>query len=488
MEHSSDILIIGGGVIGCAVARELSRYCASVALLERAGDVAEGSSKANSGIVHAGYDALPGTLKAKYNVEGAGMMPALCRAMGVPYQPCGALVIGFSEEDRKTLDDLMDRGVKNGVPGLRILNREETLALEPQLNPEVRCSLLVPTSAIVSPYELTFAFADDAAVNGTEFFLNRNVSSVARLPDGSFRVQAGEDVFFTRALVNCAGDGSALIHNQLSDEKLELIPRRGQYYLLDRPAVAPFSRTIFQCPSKMGKGVLVSPTAHGNVLLGPSAEDIEDPLDTATTQEGLDFVMEKVRLTWPKVSTRSNITNFSGVRAHPVGDDFLVGPVPGCPGAYEAAGIESPGLSSAPAIGLALSRRIAEDMRLEKKAEIVPFPKPATPFRELDPDAQAAAVRDNPLYGNIICRCEVVTEAEIVAAIRRPVGARSIDAVKRRTRAGMGRCQGGFCSPRVAAIIAAETGIPLENVTKNGGESYLLTGTLVQDAERSAQA
>ena len=488
MEYSSDILIIGGGVVGCAVARELSRYKAAITLVERAGDVAEGASKANSGIVHAGYDAVPGTLKAKYNVMGAAMLPKLCTEMRVPYQQCGALVIGFGEENRKTLEELIARGIANGVEKLEIISGEEAIALEPALNPAVTCALLVPTSGIVSPYELTFALADDAALNGVCFRMDTEVEQVCRLEDGSFAVRAGEDTYRSRIVINCAGAASAMIHNQLSEHKLKITHRRGQYYLLDRPQKQPFERTIFQCPSAMGKGVLVSPTAHGNVLLGPSAEDIDDPLDTATTQEGLDGVMDRVRLTWPGVSLRTNITNFSGIRAHEEGGDFVIGAVEGCPGAYEAAGIESPGLSSAPAIGLKLAELFAGEMKLDKKAEIVSFPKPERPFREMSLEEQTAAVEKNPLYGNIICRCEVITEAEIVAAIHRPVGARSIDAVKRRTRAGMGRCQGGFCSPRVAAILSAETGIPLQDITKNGGESYLLTGTLRKPAERSAKA
>lgn len=485
---NTDILIAGGGVIGCALARELSRLDASVAVLDRAWDVAEGASKANSGIVHAGYDAVPGTRKAKYNVEGANMYPALCEELGVPYRRCGALVVGFSPEDRVTLQELLDRGVANGVPDLCIIEREELLALEPNLNPAACCALLVPTSGIVSPYELTFALADDAAANGVNFHFGEEIRSVSPQAEGGFRVETGRGVWHCRIFVNCAGASSADLHNQLSAQKLSLTHRRGQYYLLDRPAHPPFERTIFQCPSVMGKGILVSPTVHGNVLLGPSAEDIDDPLDTQTTQAGLDSVMEKVRLTWPGVSLRTNITNFSGVRAHEAGGDFILGPVDGCPGAYEAVGIESPGLSSAPALARALAACIEEEQGLKRKAHVVPYQKPAIPFREMTPDQQEQALRDNPLYGSIICRCEVITEAEIVAAVHRPVPATSIDAVKRRTRAGMGRCQGGFCSPRVAAIISRETGIPMLDITKNGGDSYLLTGTLTDRAERSEQA
>ena len=479
MTFSTDILIVGAGVIGCSTARMLSRYSGvSITVLEAAGDVAEGSSKANSGIVHAGYDALTGTRKAHYNVRGAQMYPDLCEQLGVPYRVCGALVIGFSAEDHQTLEALLHRGEANGVPGLRLVERDELLEMEPALNPAVTCALLVPTSGIVSPYELTFALADDAALNGVVFRMNEPVTSVRRLEDGTFMVYTSENQFACRVLVNCAGASSADIHNQLSPRKLEMVHRRGQYYLLDHSVQSPFQRTIFQCPSAMGKGVLVTPTVHGNVLLGPSAEDIENPLDTATTQEGLDFVLEKARLTWPAVSIRQNITNFSGVRAHLVSDDFMVGPVEGCAGAFEAAGIESPGLSSAPAIGADLADQIAESLKLTLKEKTVPFQKPPKPFRDMTPSEQEAAIAADPANGNLICRCEVVTEAEIRSAIRRPVGARSIDGVKRRTRAGMGRCQGGFCMPRVAAILAEELHCPLLEITKNGGRSYLLSDTI----------
>ncbi|MBR2822669.1 MAG: NAD(P)/FAD-dependent oxidoreductase [Clostridia bacterium] len=489
MDNYADILIVGAGVVGCALARELSRFQVSVAVVDRGWDVAEGASKANSGIVHAGYDAVPGSLKAKYNVEGANMFASLCDSLGVPYSRCGALVVGFSDEDRKTLELLLDRGLRNGVPDMKLLSGEEARALEPNLNPAVTCALLVPTSGIVSPYELTFALADDAALNGVSFHLGTAVSAVKPLPDGGFLAETDRGPWRCRIFLNCAGTSSAVFHNQLCKESpLKITYRRGQYYLLDRPKAPPFARTIFQCPSAMGKGVLVSPTVHGNVLLGPSAEDIDDPTDTAVTQSGLDSVMERVRMTWPAVSLRTNITNFSGIRAHEESGDFVIGPVPGCPGAYETVGIESPGLSSAPAIARDLAARIAEAEHLAPRAERVPYRKPLRPFREMTPEEQQEAIRKDPRYGTIVCRCEVITEAEIVAAAHRPVPAQTIDAVKRRTRAGMGRCQGGFCSPRVAAILSRETGIPLIDITKNGGESYLLTGTLTEEAERRNQA
>lgn len=478
MNLDSDILIIGAGITGCAVARELSRYVASITVLDRGHDIAEGATKANSGLVHAGYDAVPGTKKAYFNVRGAALYPALCAELGVPFRQNGALVIALDEADIPTIQKLKNRGEANGVQGLEILGSEALLSMEPSLNPRVVCGLHVPTGALVSPYEMAFALADDAALNGVSFHFNQEVKSVSRLADGSFSVKTHSSEYCCRVLVNCAGASGSDLHNQLSDRKLHTVHRRGQYYLLDRAVKPPFSHTVFQCPSALGKGVLVTPTVHGNLLLGPNAEDIPDPLDTATTAEGLAEVLRKALLTWPALSVRTNITNFSGVRAHLTADDFVVGPCDGVPGYFEAIGIESPGLSSAPAIGCELSVMISEFMGLSRKEKTVPYPLPSRPFHDMTDDERAAAVKADPSYGQIICRCETVTEAEIRAAIRRPVGARSIDGVKRRTRAGMGRCQGGFCLPRVAAIIAEETGLTLQEITKNGGASHLLAGPL----------
>lgn len=474
----TDILIIGAGVIGCAVARVLSRYEASLTVIDRGADIAEGASKANSGIVHAGFDAHPGTLKAKLNVEGAEMYPALCEELGVPYSRPGALVIGFNEEDRTTLEKLVQQGVENGVPGVKLIERDEILAMEPNTNPDVLCALYAPTSGLTSPYELTFALADHAAVNGAKFVLGQEVEGVVKGQDGLWHVTTDKDEFTCKILVNCAGVGAATIHNMISDDLLRIIDRRGQYYLMDRMAKLPFAMTMFQCPTKMGKGVLVSPTVHGNLLLGPSAEDIEDELDTSTTAEGLAFVLEKSKLTWPKATTRGTITNFSGIRAHEAKGDFVIGSVGGQENAYETVGIESPGLSAAPAVGEMLGRQIADEQGLSMKSTIVPAPVRHKPFHAMTTQERAEAVERDPMYGNLVCRCEVVTEAEIREAIRRPVGATTIDGVKRRTRAGMGRCQGGFCSPRVAEILSEELGIAMTEVTKCGGESRLLVGNI----------
>ncbi len=476
-----DVLIIGAGVVGCAVARELSRYHGSIAVLERMADVAEGASKANSGIVHAGFDAKPGTLKARLNVEGAKMYPDLCKTLGAPYAQPGALVLGFAQEDMHTLKELYDQGIQNGVPGLRLLSTQEVLALEPNTNPEVAGALLAETSGLTSPYELSFALADHAARNGASFYMETEVQDLFR--DGEvWHVLTNRGEFTARAVINCAGTHSAKLHNMISGKKYTIIPRRGEYYLMDRMAHLPFSHTMFQCPTKMGKGILVSPTVHGNLLLGPSAEDIDDDADTATTAMGLKTVLEKAHLTWKNASPRGTITTFSGIRAHELSGDFVLGPVEDAPMAFEALGIESPGLSAAPAIAKMLGGQVASALKLtEKEAYLPAIPRPK-PFHAMNLHERAQAVRENPQNGSLVCRCEQVTEAEIREAIRRPVGARTIDGVKRRTRAGMGRCQGGFCSPRVLAILSEELGIPYTQVTKCGGESRLLVGTIAEAA------
>lgn len=480
-----DVLIIGAGVTGCALARQLSGYEGKIAVLEKAEDVADGASKANSGIVHAGFDAKPGTKKAYYNVKGAAMYPALAKTLGVPYSPIGALVLGFSEDDRLTLQKLLEQGKMNRVPKLKIIERDEILRLEPNTNPDVLCALYAPTSAVVSPYEMTLALAYHAAQNGVKFIFNCPVTKVSEEKD-TWHVETPQGVLTARAIVNCAGTGAAEIHNMISDHPIRIIPRRGEYYLLDHTVKCPFSRTMFQVPSKMGKGVLISPTAHGNALLGPSAEDIPDPDDTATTRAGLDFVLEKCRLTWPKANVRSVITTFSGIRAHPDTNDFIIGPVHGAPeNAFEAIGIESPGLSAAPAIAEELGEMVAEHLKLPSSRFLRAAEPLLKPFSAMTDAERAKACRKDPNYGRIVCRCEVVTEAEIRDAIRRPVGAKSIDGVKRRTRAGMGRCQGGFCSPRVMEILCEELGLSPLEITKCGGESKLLVGTLDEIAKEA---
>lgn len=481
-----DIIIIGAGVIGCSVAARVAEYTENFAVIDCFDDVSEGASKANSGIVHAGYDAEPGTEKARLNVKGAKMYPALCEKLGVPYGNPGALVLAFNEEERVQVERLEKQSHINGVPGCRVIEREEALTMEPRLNPDVLCALYVPASGLVSPYELTFALADSAAENGADFLLSTTVEKLEHTGE-HWVVHTNKGSYQTRAVVNCAGTGAGILHNMISTRKVHIIPRRGQYYLLDHMQEPEFNMTIFQVPTPIGKGVLVTPSTHGNILLGPTAEDIEDGFDTMTTQEGLDDVLNKVKKTWPTCSLRTVITTFSGIRAHEANGDFIIGAVEGAPkGAFEAIGIESPGLSAAPAIGEELGDWVAYSLNLSKRGDYrAPKPLPK-PFNRMSMEERVAAYEENPDYGRIVCRCEQVTEAEIRFAIRRPVGAKTLDGVKHRTRAGMGRCQSGFCSTRVMQILQEELKTDLLDITKMGGNSYLLTGTLTKEEMRDA--
>lgn len=472
-----NIVIIGGGIVGCAVARELSAFDAGILLLDRAADVAEGASKANSGLVHTGYDAKPGSLKAKFNAEGSRMFEAYCKELDVPYIRNGHMVLAFDEQQVKTLHKLLEQGKANGIGGLEIVGRDRILALEEHTNPEVKAALLVKSGAITSPYGLTFALADHAKVNGAAFQLNTEVLSIHKA-DSGFVLHTNSGELKADCVVNCAGIGADVLHNQLSERKVRIIPRKGEYYLLDREIKPMFSHTMFQTPTEMGKGVLVTPTAHRTTILGPTAIDVEDGMDVSTTAEALGIIREISSVTWPEESLKSVITTFAGIRAHEAGDDFIIGAVEGVNGAYEAVGIESPGLSSAPAIGKHIAELIADDYHLKRKKEWLPPLAHLKAFAEMTNDERAQAYRKDSAYGNVVCRCEQVTEAEIRAAIRRPVGATTVDGVKRRVRPGMGRCQGGFCSPRVMEILSEELQTDMMKVTKSGGESIVLTGRI----------
>lgn len=479
-----DVVIIGGGVIGSAVAHALCYYEGKIALLEKGADLAEGASKANSGIVHAGFDAKPGTLKAKYNIEGAKMYKAYCQEVGAPYGQPGAMVLGFGEHDKDVLEKLYNQGIENGVEGLKLLTKEEALEIEPNVNPGIIGALYAPTSGITSPYELTFDLADMAALNGVEVYTDTQVLQMTHSDQG-WTIETTNGTYVAKVVVNCAGLGAMALHNLISDKPVKIIPRRGEYYLLDRLEELPFYMTMFQCPTPMGKGVLISPTVHGNLLLGPTAQDINDPEDTATTQAGLQDILGKIKYSWPNYTTRQTITTFSGIRAHNIEDDFMVGPVSGAPMAYEAIGIESPGLTAAPAIGKDLSQQIAQKLQLPKKTGEMKKTHNPKPFYAMNTQERIEAVKADPQWGNLVCRCEMVTEAEIRQSARRPVPATNIDAVKHRTRAGMGRCQGGFCSPRVMEILAEELNVPFTSITKSGGNSYILTETIEQAAKES---
>ena len=469
-----DVAVIGAGVVGCAVARELTRWNLSVAVIEAGSDVAEGASKANSAIVHAGFDAKPGTNKAKFNVLGNRMFEDVCRELKVPFRRNGSLVLAFGEEDERTLAELKERGAANGVP-TEIITRDELRRREPNVSPQATAALWAPTGGICCPYELTFRYAENAAANGAEFFFDAKVEKIVRIVPGgdyvpdaplSYKVMCADGrEFAARAVVNCAGVHSDEINNMISGVRYSITARRGEYLMLDRDEDGAFSSTMFQCPSKMGKGILVSPTVDGTVIVGPTAEDVPDKEDKATTYGGLERVKAGARRTYPNLPLGKVIAEFSGMRAHEttVGD-FILGEALDAPCFFNAVGVESPGLTSAPAIGVFLAEAAAERLGASRKnpaiisKDVSWWPK----TREMKPDELADLVDRDPAFGRVVCRCEEVTEGEIRAAIRARVGARTLDGVKRRTRSGMGRCQGGFCTPRLIEILGAELGLPPE--------------------------
>ena len=470
-----DVIIIGAGVIGCAVARELSKYDARVLVLEKNEDVCTGTSKANSAIIHSGYDAKNGTLKAKFNVRGNAMMDALCRDLDIPFKRIGSLTVCTDESQLAELEMLKERGEKNGVPGLRIVYRDELLQMEPHIADGVIAALYAPTAGIICPFKLTIALAENACVNGGAFKMNSAVKTIERA-DGGWRITTADGEYLTKTVVNAAGVYADELNNMVSERKIRIVPRRGDYILLDRAAQGYVRHTVFQLPTKLGKGVLVTPTVHGNTIVGPTAFDIEDKECTAVTAEAIAMVTEKSAVSIKNLPTRQVITSFAGLRAREERGEFILGEAQDAQGFYNCAGIQSPGLSASPAIGEYIAQLISEKLALNQKDVFAAARRDILDPSKLSLEERNELIRREPAYGTIICRCESVTEGEILDAIRRPMGARSLDGVKRRVRAGMGRCQGGFCSPRVMDILVRELGISMEEVTKCGGDSAIVIG------------
>jgi glycerol-3-phosphate dehydrogenase len=475
MEMNYDAAIIGGGVIGCAIARELARYDLSICVIEREEDVCSGTSKANSAIVHGGYDAVPGSLKARFNVEGNRMMGELSEELDFPMTRNGSLVLCFSEEDIPALKELYEKGIKNGVPGLSILSGNEVRAMEPNVTETVVAALYAPTGGIVCPFGLTIALAENACDNGVDFLFNTEVKVIEKTEKG-YDLKTGEGIIHATYVINAAGVYSDVFHNMVSGEKIHITARKGDYCLLDKEAGTHVSHTIFQLPGKMGKGVLVTPTVHGNLLIGPTAADVEDKEGVSTTAKELSDIIEKAAWGVKNIPFRQIITSFSGLRAHEDGDDFILGEVTDAAGFFDAAGIESPGLTSAPAIGVYIAGLVAEKAKASRKENYKATRRGILDPQKLSFEERAALIKKNAQYGTIICRCEGVSEGEIVDAITRTLGAVSLDGIKRRVRAGMGRCQSGFCAPKTMEILARETDRKMEDICKNRPGSNIVTG------------
>ena len=465
-----DVAVIGAGVTGGLTAAALARYRLGVCIVEA------GATKANSAIVHGGYDPVPETLKAKLNVKGAAMMADLCRRLDVHYKNNGSMVVAFDEEQLEHVKMLYERGKTNGVPEISVITGDEARRLEPALSKNVVGALLCKSSGIVCPYDLTIAAVGNAMDNGTDLFCNFKVASIS--DDGEFytlRSEGGDEIK-AKYIVNAAGLGSDEVARLYGDD-YHLVAKKGEYMLLDKSEGGLVSRTIFQTPTKAGKGILVTPTVDGNLLVGPTSEKTERD-DKTTTLEGLDTIKAKASLSVDGINYRAVITSFAGLRSSfEESEDFVLEISKHSPRAVNAIGIDSPGLSSSPAIAEYIVNLLKDaGLGLEENPEYVGTRISCKHFRTLSDAEKNEMIKNDPSYGRVICRCETVTEGEILSAIRQNPKATTTDGIKRRTRAGMGRCQAGFCTPFVTELIAKELGIAENQVTKTGGGSRLLLG------------
>lgn len=467
-----DVIIIGCGVVGAAAACELSKYRLSVAVLEKENDVACGATKANSAIIHAGYDPEPGTKMARLNVLGSRMMEALCRSLSVEYRQIGSLVLAFSDSEMDRVRSLYQRGQSNGVEKLQILTGEQVLKMEPALNPGVKGALYAPTAAIINPWGLCLSMAQSAALNGADICLNSEVTAIGR-EKGYFHVETTSASYDTRYIVNASGVFSDKVSEMVLRPFFRIVPVKGEYYLLDKSQGGLVERIVFQTPDEAGKGVLIAPTVHGNLIVGPTSEQASDPEDTAVSYRGLEKIFNTSTRSSSRIDFRETIRSFAGVRATG-SDDFII--EASAPGFINAAAIKSPGLSSAPAIATEICELLRENGLELNKKDCYKHHENKPLFKDMTPEEREKALELDSSYGRVVCRCETITEGDILAALKAPVPPISLDGVKRRCRAGSGRCQGGFCGPRVHEILSRETGREMESICQGGEGSFLLTG------------
>lgn len=468
-----DAVIIGCGVIGASVAMELSQFDLKILILEKENDICCGTTKANSAIMHAGYDPQAGTLMAQLNVKGNKAAAALCRELDVPYMQIGSLVVAFTEQEVNTLYQLRDRGLANGVEGLKILQQEEVRAMEPHISDTVKAALYAPSAGIIDPWELGIAMAETAVKNGAE--LRRNAPVLAMRPlDCGWELETPGGPVQGRYVFNAAGVHSDTVHNMASAPFFQIEPCKGSYYLLDKTEGARVNHIIFQCPGPEGKGVLITPTVHGNLIVGPTAEQAADCDNLAVSRDGLEFIKEQARKSVPSIAFEENIRSFAGVRANSTVKDFII--KESAPGFIDVAGMCSPGLASSPAVGAYIADILKTAGLQLKPKQSFHQKRKVIRFSNLTIGEKNALIQKNPAYGRMVCRCETVTEGEIVEALHSPIPACSLDGVKRRTGAGMGRCQGSFCGPKVLEIIARETGCEPTAVCSDKEGSYILTG------------
>lgn len=469
---SADVVVIGGGIVGTAVLRELSKYDLKCILVEKEPDLAMGTTKANSAILHAGFDAPTGSLKAITNVRGNKLYHELEQELDLDIKWTGSLVAATTDEEMANLQELLERGKANGVEGLKILSREEVLQKEKNLT-SVKGALWAPSAGVCWPFGAALSFARCAVQNGAEVMRDCRVLGFIKEDGRITGVETSKGVIKTKYVVNAAGVYADEIAKLAGDESFTITPRKGEYILFDKTACSSLVfGVVFPTPTKKSKGILVCTTTHGNTFIGPNAQDMEDKEDHAVTAEGMNEIIASARKLIPNLPMGAAITEFSGLRAVSSTGDFIIG-ASAVAGLYNAAGMQSPGLTAAPAVAEMLAEAIVKDSGAKAKADFkAELPKKPV-FNRLNWDKQAELIKENSLYGRVICRCETITEAEIVEAIHESCGARTVDGVKRRTRAGMGRCQGGFCGPRVTQILARELNIPVPEVLKERADSHM---------------
>ena len=469
-----DVIIIGGGVVGVSVAYELSKYKLKTVLLEKNQEIGMGTTKANSGIVHAGYDCKPGTLKAKLNVRGNELIGQLSESLNFRFRRNGSLVLAFSEAEIDVLKKLKGQGEKSGVKDLRLLSSSDVLTMEPYVNPEVMAALYAPTAGILFGSELTYALAEQAYANGVAFLLNTEVCAIKKM-DHYYEVTTNKGIYVGKTVVNAAGLYSDDVNNWVNETKYWIKPRKGEYFLLDKEAKYIVDKTLFQLPTAKGKGTLVLPTIHDNVLIGPSAEYIDDKTDLSTNEKTLLKNIEAASRSIPNLPMHLTITTFTGLRASmEENDDFIIEEVG--TGFINALGINSPGLTAAPAIGEYIRDLVIAYLKPAENDDFIKTREEMPLFNEWSLDKQKDMLAIHKAYGTVICRCEKITEQDIIQSIRRPLGATTLDGLKFRVRTGSGRCQAGFCTTKLIEILARELGIKPWEVTKSGGDGVLLMG------------
>lgn len=473
----TDVVIIGAGAVGCAIARELSRYKLDVTVVEKNEDIGGDASKSNSAIIHTGYDASPGTLESRLVTSANPMYDKLAEELDVPFKRIGAILPAVTKEQYDKLPEIKHKAFLNHVYDVEYKTAAELLRMEPNLNPEVMGGLYIPRESIIDPFILVQALAENANENGVNFLLNTKVTDI-RTEDGEIKsVVTTGGVIETDYVINAAALYCDEIAAMVGKADYKVVARRGQFYILDKNTQCQVKQIVLPIPTKVTKGKLMCPTIHGNMLVGPTAEDLDNKTDKSVTKDGLDSILEDVKRLIPNVDIRDSITQYSGLRPNRNPEGLHVDVYDDLKGYINLSGVRSTGLTLSVAMGVYVADLMRETGAvLEPKEDFIAKRKGILRFHELSREEQDEAVRQNPLYGKVICRCETITEGEILDCIRRPLGARSMDAVKRRVRAGMGRCQGGFCGPKVIEILAREQGIPVEEVNKNNEGSYMVAG------------